>query len=141
METVQLGYLVTRENGLDTANDWNDVLSGNTIMIFKPIIILIKVVKSRESRWPGSSIISLSLRSSVIRLNQLYQLTLLCRHIDECTSAVSVDVEAILYNHSRELGITLFTVSHRQTLFKFHEYLLKFDGEVYFVLRRIATET
>ena len=52
-------------------------------------------------------------------------------NIDECTSAVSVDVEALLYNRSKELGITLFTVSHRQTLFKFHEYMIKFDGEVY----------
>eukprot|EP00331_Platyophrya_macrostoma_P019599 CAMPEP_0176473224 /NCGR_PEP_ID=MMETSP0127-20121128/42179_1 /TAXON_ID=938130 /ORGANISM="Platyophrya macrostoma, Strain WH" /LENGTH=657 /DNA_ID=CAMNT_0017868179 /DNA_START=25 /DNA_END=1995 /DNA_ORIENTATION=+ len=49
--------------------------------------------------------------------------------LDECTSAVSLDVEAILYNHSRELGITLFTVSHRLSLFKYHEYILKFDGE------------
>jgi ATP-binding cassette, subfamily D (ALD), member 3 len=56
--------------------------------------------------------------------------------LDECTSAVSLDVEAILYNHSKTLGITLFTVSHRQSLFKFHEYMLKFDGEV----RRLILE-
>lgn len=49
--------------------------------------------------------------------------------LDECTSAVSVDVEALLYNRSKELGITLFTVSHRQTLFKFHDYMIRFDGE------------
>lgn len=29
METVQLEYLIEREGGLDTENDWNDVLSGN----------------------------------------------------------------------------------------------------------------
>lgn len=50
--------------------------------------------------------------------------------IDECTSAVSVDVEASLYLHCRELGITLLTVSHRQALFKFHDYRFNFDGEV-----------
>jgi len=49
--------------------------------------------------------------------------------LDECTSAVSLDVEAIMYNYSKQLGITLFTVSHRQTLFKFHDFLLRFDGE------------
>lgn len=49
--------------------------------------------------------------------------------LDECTSAVSVDVEAKLYNRAKELEITLLTVSHRQTLFKFHEYMIKFDGE------------
>lgn len=49
--------------------------------------------------------------------------------LDECTSAVSVDVEAIMYNYAKDIGITLFTVSHRQSLFRHHEYLLKFDGE------------
>jgi ATP-binding cassette subfamily D (ALD) protein 3 len=28
LEKVQLGYLVYREGGLDSANDWNDILSG-----------------------------------------------------------------------------------------------------------------
>lgn len=49
--------------------------------------------------------------------------------LDECTSAVSVDVEAKLYNRAKELEITLFTVSHRQTLFKFHDYMIRFDGK------------
>jgi ATP-binding cassette subfamily D (ALD) protein 3 len=40
-----------------------------------------------------------------------------------------VDVEALMYEHAKKLGITLFTVSHRQSLFRHHEYLLRFDGE------------
>jgi len=36
--------------------------------------------------------------------------------LDECTSAVSKDVEANLYNYCKKQGITLFTVSHRDTL-------------------------
>ena len=48
--------------------------------------------------------------------------------LDECTSAVSMDVEAELYNKAKELHITLFTVSHRASLFKFHEIRIHFDG-------------
>ena len=49
--------------------------------------------------------------------------------LDECTSAVSIDVEGILYTHMKEQGITLITVSHRDTLWKYHEYLLMFKGD------------
>jgi len=49
--------------------------------------------------------------------------------LDECTSAVSIDVEGDMYNYCKRVGITLFTVSHRSTLWKHHEYLLKFDGK------------
>ncbi len=49
--------------------------------------------------------------------------------LDECTSAVSMDFEAELYNKAKELDITLFTVTHRSTLFKFHDYKISLDGE------------
>ncbi|KRX10502.1 P-loop containing nucleoside triphosphate hydrolase [Pseudocohnilembus persalinus] len=47
--------------------------------------------------------------------------------LDECTSAVSIDVENNLYSTAKQFGITLFTVSHRHSLFKHHDYILRFD--------------
>ncbi|KAA8580495.1 hypothetical protein FQN60_013453 [Etheostoma spectabile] len=44
--------------------------------------------------------------------------------LDECTSAVSVDVEDFIYSHCRTVGISLFTVSHRKSLWKHHELLV-----------------
>ncbi len=49
--------------------------------------------------------------------------------LDECTSAVSMDFEAELYTRAKELDITLFTVTHRSTLFKFHDFKISLDGE------------
>mmetsp|Transcript_18234 Transcript_18234/g.20278 ORF Transcript_18234/g.20278 Transcript_18234/m.20278 type:complete len:676 (+) Transcript_18234:19-2046(+) len=48
--------------------------------------------------------------------------------LDECTSAMSVDVEGDTYNHCKKLGITLFTVSHRKSLWQYHDYVIMFDG-------------
>lgn len=60
--------------------------------------------------------------------------------LDECTSAVSVDVEGFLYSHCKELNITLFTVSHRKTLWKYHEYMLVFDGRGAYEFKPMTAE-
>ncbi len=57
--------------------------------------------------------------------------------LDECTSAMSMDVEAELYLKAKELGITLFTVSHRVSLFKYHEYMISFDGNGNYELKNL----
>ena len=41
-------------------------------------------------------------------------------YLDECTSAISADIERNLYVRAKENNITLFTISHRGTLYKYH---------------------
>lgn len=97
MKEVRLDYIVEREKGWDTHNDWNDVLSGG-----------------EKQRMAMGRLIYHKPKYAIL---------------DECTSAVSMDVEGHLYSHMKNLGITLITVSHRDTLWKYHEYLLKFKGD------------
>ncbi|KAL3101053.1 hypothetical protein niasHS_001513 [Heterodera schachtii] len=57
--------------------------------------------------------------------------------LDECTSAVSADVEDAIYRRCHELGITLFTVSHRKSLWKHHDFSLHMDGRGHYDFKRI----
>lgn len=59
--------------------------------------------------------------------------------LDECTSQLSLDVEAFLYNHCSDLDITLITVAHRKSLWKYHTHILMFDGTGGYVFRELES--
>lgn len=61
--------------------------------------------------------------------------------LDECTSAVSVDVEGSMYQYCKKVGITLFTVSHRKSLWKYHDYFLYMDGRGGYEYKEIGPDT
>lgn len=48
--------------------------------------------------------------------------------LDECTSSVTLEVEKSMYDTAKELGVTLMTVSHRRSLWRYHGWILQFDG-------------
>jgi len=49
--------------------------------------------------------------------------------LDECTSSVTLEMEKVMYEHAKALDITLMTVSHRRSLWKYHSKILQFDGQ------------
>ena len=50
--------------------------------------------------------------------------------VDEGTSAVSTDVEGLLYERAKQRGITLLTISTRASLKRHHAYHLSLGGDV-----------
>ena len=54
--------------------------------------------------------------------------------LDEATSLVPPEMEGLMMQHATELGITLLTVSHRPSLWKYHSMILQYDGQGGYVL-------
>lgn len=57
--------------------------------------------------------------------------------LDECTSSVSLAIEKSAYEKFVELGITLITVTHRESLMQYHDYILVMDGQGGWDFRRL----
>ena len=49
--------------------------------------------------------------------------------LDECTSSVTLEIEKAMYETAKGLGVTLMTVSHRRSLWRYHGWILQFDGQ------------
>ncbi|EIW72866.1 hypothetical protein TREMEDRAFT_67105 [Tremella mesenterica DSM 1558] len=60
--------------------------------------------------------------------------------LDECTSAVTLEIEKTMYDHATNLGITLMTVSHRPSLWKYHSMVLQYDGMGGYVFTELDAE-
>ncbi|KAJ2394256.1 ATP-binding cassette long-chain fatty acid transporter pxa2 [Coemansia sp. RSA 2559] len=108
LEVVQLGHIVDREGGWDSAKSWRDALSGGD----KQRIAMARLFYHR----PRYAI------------------------MDECTSAVSMDIERIMYTHATDIGITLLTVSHRQSLWQYHNFILEYDGQGGYIFSKLDPE-
>lgn len=60
--------------------------------------------------------------------------------LDECTSSVTLETEKVMYDNAKALGITLMTVSHRRSLWKYHTHILQFDGQGKYVFTKLDAD-
>ncbi len=60
--------------------------------------------------------------------------------LDECTSSVTLEIEKVMYETAKKLGVTLMTVSHRRSLWKYHVKILQFDGQGGYILTGLDAE-
>ncbi|KII93685.1 hypothetical protein PLICRDRAFT_171408 [Plicaturopsis crispa FD-325 SS-3] len=60
--------------------------------------------------------------------------------LDEATSLVPPDMEGMMMENATRLGITLLTVSHRPSLWKYHSKILHYDGQGGYVFTKLDAE-
>jgi len=61
--------------------------------------------------------------------------------LDECTSSLTPDIERDMYDEAKKLGITLMTVSHRKSLWRYHGWILQFNGQGGYVFTKLDAES
>jgi ATP-binding cassette subfamily D (ALD) long-chain fatty acid import protein len=117
---VQMDLVVEREGGWDAAKEWRDALSGGDkqkiawarLFYHKPKVCYFRSPTHRAEKFAFAQ----------------YAI------LDEATSLVPPDMEGLMMDYATRLGITLLTVSHRPSLWKYHSTILHFDGQGGYVL-------
>jgi len=133
----QRSYMVTGsllENVIypDTYNDF--LKSGKTLDDLQEILesVFLGYLKEREGGWTTRKewrdVLSGGEKQRLGLARVFYRRPKFAI-LDECTSAVSSDVEGRMYESAKALGITLITISLRPSLMRYHTQLLTLVGE------------
>ncbi|KXL48824.1 hypothetical protein M433DRAFT_376529 [Acidomyces richmondensis BFW] len=60
--------------------------------------------------------------------------------LDECTASLTPEIEKLIYDQAKRLGITIMSVSHRRSLWRYHGWILQFDGQGGYVFTKLDAE-
>lgn len=129
MREVGLGYLVDRY-GLD----YNP--AGQPTVLIDEVVVNSKIVPVYDSNVGGPtdgkktwlSLLSGGERQKLVFARILFHNK---RYVvmDEPTSAISFDYEDILFDMMHKKGFTFITISNRESLLKYHNYLLEVENK------------
>ena len=125
LSLVGIGYLVERWSGTDRIEWGGSTLGarfGETVQDEGGHSSVWHSGWDHVCRWDDVLSIGEQQRLSIARM---YYHSPKFAVLDECTSAVSIDVEEALYSTAVERDITCITISQRLTLPKFHAEELK----------------
>ena len=126
------GVREMRDKGI-TDNDLYQILS----------IVEIESIVDRQGGWAAeqewTDVLSGGLQQRVAMARLFYHAPKYAI-LDECTSSVTLEIERIMYDEAKRLGITLMTVSHRRSLWKYHTNILQFDGQGNYIFTKLDAE-
>ncbi|KAI1084840.1 ABC transporter transmembrane region 2-domain-containing protein [Whalleya microplaca] len=107
------------------------------------ILSLEHLVDSYEEGWDAEAewrdVLSAGLQQRVAMARLFYHKPRYAI-LDECTSSVTLELEKVMYDNAKALGITLMTVSHRRSLWKYHSRILQFDGQGHYVFTKLDAD-
>lgn len=122
---VQMENIIEREGGWDAAREWREALSGGDQQ---------KIAWARLFYHQPKVRLFLRAYPMVLGAHIWFCFDSQYAVLDEATSLVPPDMEGMMMDHATRLGITLLTVSHRPSLWKYHSMILQYDGQGGYVL-------
>lgn len=127
------GLRATRAKGVSDA----DLLGILKILNLENLVTLYDEGWDAEAEW--RDVLSGGLQQRVAMARLFYHRPRYAI-LDECTSSVTLDTEKVMYDNAKALGITLMTVSHRRSLWKYHSHILQFDGQGHYVFTKLDAD-
>ena len=136
----QVVYPLTVNAALDQLNCTLDELDAKIDALVR--VVRLRYLIEREGGWDAEKkwgeVLSLGEQQRMGMARMFFHKPTFAI-LDDCTNAMSVDIEEFLYKHASEvLGINLVTIAQRTALVKYHDMELRLiDGKGHWELRTI----